>query len=82
MGGVFASRGAVLARLHEKVKCENDEIADGLAGLGRNGIQLDHLDEVLDDLEWNWLDSPWGGVRLPVVSELVVELDVYRAVAV
>jgi hypothetical protein len=40
------------------------------------------LDEVLDDLEWNWLDSPWGGVRLPVVSELVVELDVYRAVAV
>jgi hypothetical protein len=82
MGGVFARRGAVLARPHEKIKGENDKVADGLAGLGRNGILLDHSDEVLYDQEWNWLDSSWGWVRLPVVSELVVETDVNQAVAV
>ena len=56
MGGVFASGGAVLARPHEKIKGKNNEIADGLAGLGRNGILLDHLDEVLYDQEWNCQD--------------------------
>jgi hypothetical protein len=80
--GVFANRGTVFPRAHQKIVRKDDEIPDGFAGFGGLGIVSDHVGEVLKDRNGNRLDAAWRWVRLGVVVQLVLEPEVNGAVGV
>jgi hypothetical protein len=69
---IFAGGGAVLARPHQKVIGDDDEVGDGLARIGRVGVGAGCFGEMAKDLDRNRSDAPWRGVGLRIVPQLVL----------
>jgi hypothetical protein len=82
MGGILASGGAVLARLHQKVVCNDDKVGNRHAGFGGVGVRVHLLRKVAEDQNGYRFDAPGRGARFGVVPELVLEVKIYGALAV
>jgi hypothetical protein len=80
--GILRSRSTVLARAHEKIVSNYDKVGNGPAGGSSIGCSIGLLGQVTEDLDGNRLDAAGRRVHFGVVSELVPEPQVNRAMGV
>jgi hypothetical protein len=79
---ILPGGGAVLARPHQKIVGDDDQVGDGLARFGRVGVVMGGLGKVTEDWDRNGSDPPRRRVGFRIVPQLVLEAEVDGPVTV